>query len=368
MINLNVRFEEKDIVKNLGAKWNAKDKCWQIPDNASWHSFEQWIPEDVLKELSSVHELPFYKIFEDISENISFTPTTYKITGDVHSIFDLSDGTLICELIDKQNLRRVVRVVLDGSTQVPTKEDLLDKRVEVVGNLNLYKWSAQLQLKAQSVKVLGDCSRIEQIHQWEQECKDILRPIEEDEDKEKIAERRNLVFDFTNIGLIARENSKGYSDFINKLHVIPQENIHLKSNKMTVENMVKALKEFNTENHCQCICIVRGGGDPEELLVFSDPELLRAIKSSKIPVITGIAHTTDKLLCDRVSFYNANTPTGAADHLNFIWNKQHRKSKNYVDFKTKASKDINYWIKKCEEQESIIKDNELRIYELEQEI
>ena len=34
----------------------------------------------------------------------------------------------------------------------------------------------------------------------------------------------------------------------------------------------------------------------------------------------------------------------------------------------KPVKDINYWIKKCEEQESIIKDNELRIYELEQEI
>ena len=368
--------EEIDEAKKLGAKWSKKDGKWifYIPDNTDWHSFAQWIPKDKRDELEKLEEITeptFDELFDDISGKISVPPFSYKVEADVHSVFE-SIGHLILDLIDEHNIRRVLRVIFNNSAQAPVTEELENKRVEVEGELDLYRPSAQIQLKAKSIRVLGDCSRLAAISEWEKSCTNILRSVEEDEDPNEVTKRRNQVFEFTDIGLIATQNSKGHTDFMNKLYVIPPEQVHLKSDKMTVDNMVKAIREFNEEKACQCICIVRGGGDPEELIVFSDPELLRAIKGSDIPVITGIAHTADKLLCDRVSYYNANTPTGAADHLNFIWNKLHKKSKNnnisVINTKKQHEHDINYWIKKCVKQENIIRDNEAKIYELEQEL
>ena len=49
---------------------------------------------------------------------------------------------------------------------------------------------------------------------------------------------------------------------------------------------------------------------------FSQSEVLEAIHKSAIPIITGIGHQNDDLLCDRVADYNADTPTGAAELLN----------------------------------------------------
>jgi len=47
---LTARYEEKDIVKSLGAKYDAEKKQWYIPDNLSEEPFKKWLKEPEEKD------------------------------------------------------------------------------------------------------------------------------------------------------------------------------------------------------------------------------------------------------------------------------------------------------------------------------
>lgn len=47
IVELNVPYEEKDIVKKLGAKWNIDKKVWFVENVPNLHKFWKWIPEHI---------------------------------------------------------------------------------------------------------------------------------------------------------------------------------------------------------------------------------------------------------------------------------------------------------------------------------
>ena len=61
------------------------------------------------------------------------------------------------------------------------------------------------------------------------------------------------------------------------------------------------------------LIIGRGGGASEDLSAFNDETLVRAIASSKMPVIAAVGHEIDITLVDYVADKRASTPTGAAE-------------------------------------------------------
>ena len=58
--------------------------------------------------------------------------------------------------------------------------------------------------------------------------------------------------------------------------------------------------------------ITRGGGSVEDLLPFSDEQLVRAVASAKTPIVSAIGHEQDAPLLDYVADVRASTPTDAA--------------------------------------------------------
>uniref|UniRef100_UPI000EF5E337 exodeoxyribonuclease VII large subunit n=1 Tax=Streptomyces sp. E5N91 TaxID=1851996 RepID=UPI000EF5E337 len=60
------------------------------------------------------------------------------------------------------------------------------------------------------------------------------------------------------------------------------------------------------------IVVARGGGSVEDLLPFSDEQLVRAVAACRTPVVSAIGHEPDSPLLDLVADLRASTPTDAA--------------------------------------------------------
>ena len=63
------------------------------------------------------------------------------------------------------------------------------------------------------------------------------------------------------------------------------------------------------------VVVIRGGGARNELAVFDDERIARAIAASPIPVLTGLGHEVDRSVADEVAHTTLKTPTACAGEL-----------------------------------------------------
>ena len=78
------------------------------------------------------------------------------------------------------------------------------------------------------------------------------------------------------------------------------------------EEIIEALQRLDADKAVDVIIIARGGGSVEDLLPFSDEDLVRAVAGCVTPVISAIGHEQDVPLLDLVADARASTPTDAA--------------------------------------------------------
>jgi exodeoxyribonuclease VII large subunit len=82
-----------------------------------------------------------------------------------------------------------------------------------------------------------------------------------------------------------------------------------------VPQIVAALAELDGHPEVDVIVIARGGGSVEDLLPFSDEQLIRAVAACSTPVVSAIGHEPDSPLLDLVADLRASTPTDAAKRI-----------------------------------------------------
>ncbi|MFI8302214.1 exodeoxyribonuclease VII large subunit [Streptomyces sp. NPDC085927] len=82
-----------------------------------------------------------------------------------------------------------------------------------------------------------------------------------------------------------------------------------------VPQVVQAVKELDAVDEVDVIVVARGGGSVEDLLPFSDEQLVRTVADCRTPVVSAIGHEPDNPLLDHVADVRASTPTDAAKRV-----------------------------------------------------
>ena len=188
-------------------------------------------------------------------------------------------------------------------------EDGMKLRVRAVPKLTAW---GKFSLTVQSVIPVGEGSLKKSF--------ELLKRKLLDEGLFDAAKKRPLPINLERIGVISSTQAAGYADFCKILNErwggLRVEVAHTQVQGMVAaDQIIRALRYFNERGGVDVIAIIRGGGSADDLAVFNDEALVRAIAASKIPVITGIGHEVDESLSDLAADVVASTPSNAAQLL-----------------------------------------------------
>ena len=119
------------------------------------------------------------------------------------------------------------------------------------------------------------------------------------------------------VGVITAPNGAAVRDIVTNIkRRYPITDIYVFPSLVQGEQAPKELlKAFNKsqEYDLDTLIIGRGGGASEDLSAFNDETLVRALSTSKMPIIAAVGHEIDSTLVDFVADKRASTPTGAAE-------------------------------------------------------
>ncbi len=120
------------------------------------------------------------------------------------------------------------------------------------------------------------------------------------------------------IAVISSTQAAGYADFIKIINdrwgglMVDVAHVQVQG-KEAPDQIVRALQFFNArEVMPDVIVIIRGGGSLDDLSVFNDEMLVRAVAGSRVPTLVGVGHEIDVTLADRAADVRAATPSNAA--------------------------------------------------------
>jgi exodeoxyribonuclease VII large subunit len=85
--------------------------------------------------------------------------------------------------------------------------------------------------------------------------------------------------------------------------------------KEAAPEIIRAIREVSERQEHDVVVLTRGGGSQEDLAVFNDEGVVRALAASKVPTLSAIGHEVDFTLCDFAADLRAPTPTAAAAML-----------------------------------------------------
>jgi exodeoxyribonuclease VII large subunit len=122
------------------------------------------------------------------------------------------------------------------------------------------------------------------------------------------------------IGLITGANSDAEKDVLQNAKLRWPE-VQFKVQHSPVQGdkaapeIIKAIELLDADEAVDVIILARGGGSFQDLLVFSDEKVVRAVANCKTPIVSAIGHENDRPLTDEVADLRASTPTDAAKRV-----------------------------------------------------
>ena len=122
----------------------------------------------------------------------------------------------------------------------------------------------------------------------------------------------------TRLGVITSPTGAAIQDILNVLqrrYPIMEVKIYpvAVQGETSAKQIVSAIAQANLDNDCDVLLLSRGGGSIEDLWSFNEEIVAHAIRSSNIPIISGVGHEIDETIADYAADVRAPTPSAAAE-------------------------------------------------------
>lgn len=255
---------------------------------------------------------------QDESPNALTVSEFLKITDS--ALKNFGNATVVGEISEISNYRHLYFKIKDESSSVDCVmwysavqslnfKPEIGMKVEITGNSSVYHKTGQFKLMASSMRQVGLGYIMEQ-----------LRKLQDKLQKEGIFDllHRPIPKFVNTVGVITSNEGRVVHDI--------QMTMQRRNDAVDIivypaavqgqgaaKSLIEALHQANNEKICDVLIIGRGGGSFEDLLPFSDEELVREVAKSAIPIISAVGHEPDIALTDYAADLRAPTPTAAAE-------------------------------------------------------
>lgn len=255
------------------------------------------------ERVASVSE--FTRRLKDVLE--SSVPPTW-VRGEVSNLRHQASGHVYFSIKDAGAQLSAVLFRGDAARQTVVLREGM--QVVVFGQVSLYEQRGQYQLIVRVVIEDGE-GRL-------QRAFDALKRKLADEGLFDAARKRVLPTLPAVVGFITSPTGAAAQDFLRiltrrgwrgRVVVLPAR---VQGGDAAVE-MIEMLRVAADLGVFDLLVIGRGGGSMEDLWVFNDESLVRAVAASPVPIISAVGHEIDFTLCDFAADVRAETPSAAAE-------------------------------------------------------
>ena len=256
-------------------------------------------------------EIPTYNVGELtflIKSNLEDRFPVVRVRGEIsgfrpaasgHCYFNLKDGNAILNtVLFRQQRSRLDFTPADGML------------VSALGRITVYPQRGNYQLVCESMEQAG---RGDILYRLE-----LLKKALESEGLFQQSGKRPLPLFPRNIGVVSSAKGAALQDIIRVLkRRMPSFRLlvfdALVQGEQSPRSLIRALEAAYRRDDLDLILLARGGGSIEDLLSFSDEQVVRTVAASPVPLICGVGHETDFSLSDFAADLRAATPSAAAE-------------------------------------------------------
>lgn len=293
-------------------------------------------------------------------ENLKFI----SVRGELSNFKKGANGHLYFSLKDKESVINCVMFSTYSSKIVFEPKD--GDEVVVLASVDVYVPRGSYQLMVFEMNSIGQGEMLLKL--------EMLKKQLQKEGLFDVSRKRDINIYPKAIGVITAKNGAAIRDIVTTIkRRYPICDIYVFPSSVQGEAAPKELlRAFlkSQEYELDTLIIGRGGGASEDLSAFNDETLVRAIATSKMPVIAAVGHEIDTTLVDYVADKRASTPTAAAELATVDMREIQQKFQDSLDDMKQAIIEIVEEQKEdvsslCEDLENAIRD---KIDYLKQEI
>ena len=256
-------------------------------------------------------QLPVFSVSQItslIKEILETSFRTITIEGEISNWRPSSSGHIYFTL--KDNVSQIKAVIFRSAAYKLSFSPKDGDKVRCTGNLTVYAAQGNYQIIISKMEPVGTGNILQMLEERKQKlAKEGLF------DSEK---KRPLPLFPQTIGVVTSPTGAAIRDILNiakrrnpKINIIVLPAIV--QGDGAAQTIIRMIEIANFYKLCDILIVGRGGGSLEDLLPFSEENVVRAVSSSNIPVISAVGHEIDWALCDYAADFRAPTPSAAAE-------------------------------------------------------